>query len=144
MDADDVRQLVLRDHERIREDLGYVRKALLAGDRLALSFSVPALIQHLRQHLDLEDTVLEPVLRRIDAWGEVRAQRLRADHVFQRAELRALEGRIDGEMSRFAEMSQRVRKFVDALERDMEQEERDVLSAELLTDNPVCGDGFAG
>ncbi len=144
MDADEVREMVLRDHQKLREDLGYVRKALAGSDRMALSYSVSVLLQDLRKHLDLEDRMLEPVLRRIDAWGEVRAQRLRADHVYQRAEMRAFESRIDTELSRYPEMSERVRKFADALERDMADEERDVLARELLTDDPRCGDGFAG
>lgn len=75
-------------------------------------------------HVLFEDLFLAPTLEKLDAWGPVRLQRMRADHDRQVELLRALEP--DPAQST-QELARRAREFADLVLADMAAEERDVL-----------------
>jgi hypothetical protein len=99
--------------------------------------SCRALYEKMCAHLDLEDAVLVPALREVDAWGGVRADSLLQHHQAQRQELRVL---LDPENTDVARLSRRLSLIIAELRADMAHEERDILSLNLLRDDVVAID----
>src|SRR4051812_26412913 len=89
-------------------------------------------------HLATEDEILVPLLRDLDAWGEVRVERVESDHEAQRAEIEEL--RKKAEEATPASFAESVLAFSRALRADMAHEEEVSLSRELLRDDPVSLD----
>ena len=87
-------------------------------------------------HIDMEDELLVPALRDIDAWGSVRADMLTQHHVAQRQELRAVLG--DNGESDQRVLATRVGRLIDDLLTDMAHEEREVLARDLLRDDVIA------
>ena len=86
----EVRKRILEDHRALRGVLD--RLEALARGRLQGRESVSdellaqarVLDQRLRKHMDLEEHILVPALRRADAWGPERVERFHAEHQRQR------------------------------------------------------------
>lgn len=136
-----VRRRILEEHVVLREQLATA--AILAdlvldtGDesKVKLSLQAREFYHSLTRHLDLEDLILAPVLRAADAWGEVRAAALAEEHQNQRRHLkRALEQLETGDAGQLARA---IQTFVPSVLEDMEREEEELLTEELLTDNTV-------
>lgn len=142
-----VRARVLAEHAVLRDLIAVVRAAMARADEgsgtiEALRWEAGCLLASLTRHLDLEDALLAPILREIDAWGPVRAARLAADHAAQRRTIARLKHRIDG-METAPALVGTLRPFTDELMRDMEAEERDLLPADLLRDD-IINNTFTG
>src|SRR5512133_2746236 len=97
MTPSQLRQKILTEHSALRVKLGDV-KSLAAKVRYGESGSEPQLRQltvelvtAFRAHVAMEDEELVPLLREIDAWGEIRAERVERDHEWHRAALDKLE-----------------------------------------------------
>jgi hypothetical protein len=89
-----------------------------------------------RAHIDVEEQMLRPLLRDIDAWGPQRVERMLTDHVRQRravAEMLLLANRRRHDASTLARAAC---EFVDDLLADMEHEEHELLPP-LLEDGEV-------
>lgn len=136
----EVRGRILRDHQALRrhlDELAAVTHALRDGDDSAVGHAISLcerLLSELSRHLDLEDAVLAPLLREVDAWGPIRADRLLRHHVDQRAELKAIAERSHAEHAPIA-LAAVLADLIEDLRADMAYEERDVLSADLLRDD---------
>jgi Hemerythrin HHE cation binding domain len=136
------RTLVLAQHARLREIVFDMRSAANAirthprpGADLfeQLRTSIAILDGELHLHLATEEAVVEPVLSRIEGWGRVRLDLLRAEHAHQRAILIALRS---PSLDRDA-LARRAVALADDLLADMGAEERDLLSPELVSDDPI-------
>jgi hypothetical protein len=138
-----VRELIMLEHVHLRQLL----HRTLAAARSVLDGSVSdeeveamralarAALTALVSHTELEDRILAPVLETIDAWGQVRATNLRQEHVAQRLALqRALQAVSEAGPASTALLAASIEDVLLDILRDMEREEDDVLSRELLSD----------
>lgn len=139
----EIRNRVLEDHARLRLLLRAVdslAQRVLNGE-VACAGEMRAagqrLTEKLMRHLDLEDAILVPALRDIDAWGAERARRVSVEHASQRKQVAALDRDLatEGEAGRLAV---ELRDFVTELHADMLAEEESVLDADLLRDDVVA------
>lgn len=135
-----MRARILREHERIRSLLDHMEALagrLAGGDRSTgarLRNWARELASVLRGHLDLEEEILLPAIRRVDALGDARADELLAEH----ADQRELLGRVVDELcssSSDAALAIGVLELVRALREDIVSEERDFLGEVLLRDS---------
>jgi iron-sulfur cluster repair protein YtfE (RIC family) len=97
------------------------------GDFVALVREVAELRETFAAHNQFEEQVLRPILRTIDAFGEVRVAHMFADHV---DEHRALRYRLDAPTSE-------LRATLYQLRAHLAGEERYFLSARVLRDDVV-------
>jgi hypothetical protein len=140
----EVRSQIIEQHRVLRDLL---RRALDATTAtLQHAPGAPSLTEVVRElrtrfvgHLAFEERALVPVLAETDGWGAQRVAELLAEHRQQRAELATLiQGAESGwEAERLALLT---RSLVADLLRDMEEEERGCLSADLLRDDVVSVD----
>jgi len=143
---DDRQKLLTLQHEQLRLLIAALRGA--AGSVLAaVGADTLRLVQRLRRavedlevqfgaHLDAEEAILE----RIDAWGPIRLELLRAEHARQRAVLAAL---------RVAEappyrIALRAASLAEDLLEDIDAEERDLLAPDLRRSECSAYAGSAG
>lgn len=83
-------------------------------------------------HNRFEEQLLRPVLREIDAFGDVRIDRMVADHVGEHRTVRAQLG--DGPTAE-------LRRAIDHLRVHLQAEERYFLSSKVLRDDLVSVEG---
>lgn len=94
-------------------------------------------------HLQYEEAVLVPLLRRADAWGPVRVEELAREHADQRFVIAALLEQAM-ESRDMGELVEEIARFTERLERDIDEEERDLLTAEALGDRIIVVDQTGG
>lgn len=137
-----VRARILEDHASLRRQLKELEQAVdeMHGDPSQCDNVIEIACQILTalvKHTELEDSILAPALREIDAWGSIRATLLLDHHATQRTQLRELV-----EDYERPENPERIARFTLAWIRevraDMAHEEMDVLSAALLKDDPIA------
>jgi iron-sulfur cluster repair protein YtfE (RIC family) len=134
-----VRARILQDHGALRAKLEQLQRLAIeadGGSNAAAERAVKltrALFEELADHLDIEEQVLVPMLREVDAWGELRASELVRHHETQWQELKALRSRADG--SSMLAAAAELAALVVELRRDMLDEDRDVLAADVLRDD---------
>lgn len=138
MDPSEVRRTVLAEHRRIRNALDDLQELAHGGGSTAqLQQACQQLLPSLLDHIDLEDRILVPALREADAFGDVRVDMLAQHHEAQRAELRAAIDALGQPGIDRAAVIAAVRKLVYDLQIDMAQEDRDLLSPDILRDDLV-------
>jgi Hemerythrin HHE cation binding domain len=137
-----VRKRILQEHAALRgklEELSAAVASLASGGTPSTAHALDlaaALYIELRAHIDHEDALLVPVLRDADAWGKVRADQLEQHHAQQRAAFSdtSLRERKDASVSAVAAW---LRNLIEELHADMAHEERELLSVDLLRDDPL-------
>jgi len=133
-----IRKRILREHDALRATLEELSQTIATKDFDAARVTALSrqLGEQLRAHVDHEDALLLPALREADAWGQVRADQLAQHHAQQRAALG--EDQLDTQLrAPRAELATWLRGVIDDLRTDMEHEERELLSVELLRDDPL-------
>jgi len=136
-----VRIRILREHSAIREQLELLEAhsaRLLAGHPgsfVEAQRELQSFHHVLREHIDFEDALLVPALADTDAWGTLRAQKLASHHKEQRQQMEALATRSLSEPP--AGLARLLTGLIDELRTDMNAEEREYLSADLLRDDVV-------
>lgn len=147
MNPSQLRQKILTEHGTLRVKLGDV-KSLAAKARYGEPGSEPQLrqvtlelVKEFRAHVAMEDAELVPVLRDIDAWGQIRAERVERDHEWHRAALDKLErsAQSDGGADLLRGLDTLLQSFLD----DMQTEDETVLHPNLLRDDPISIDQSA-
>jgi hypothetical protein len=145
-----VRAEVLAQHVTIRRRLRTVHRAALrvldSGTGMTtLRDEVLRLAAELSAHLAFEERTLAPLLGTLDAWGELRRERLLDEHARQRAELEAMTASCEqGTPSTLRRFALQVRRLVENLVDDMEAEEATLLHVDLLRDDLIVIDQSAG
>lgn len=142
MDPSRVRTQILQDHASLRQQLSELEVAvdeMLTDQSKTPTVRVLArqILVELTRHTHLEDTILVPVLRTIDAWGSVRSAQLLAHHKAQRAQIQELTELYNLPLQA-QDIALATRTLAMDLRADMEHEERDILSADLLRDDVVA------
>ena len=146
----EVRRLILTEHANIRRLLRRVERAARRIIRVPLVEERDLAIAHqsaltlcavMESHFQLENRLLAPALEALDAWGKVRADRLRAEHREQvellHGFLRALE-RVAQSVPAAPVLASLVQELVDNIRADMQAEEETLLRADLLCDDPTA------
>jgi hemerythrin-like domain-containing protein len=133
-------QRLLRDVERgIKHFL--VRPVAELRELEALQCAVRRLCQVMSGHFALENRLLGPSLENLDAWGKVRAERLRLEHTEQERMLATFlvefEQAAQAPEPVTVSLAATVSRLIDCLRKDMQTEEDSLLHAELLRDDPA-------
>ena len=135
-----VRERVLAEHERLRIVIAEVDRcatAVASGrEELVekLRREAENLYHMLARHIDHEDAVLAPLIRRIDAWGSVRFEQMQRDHKEQREALaRAL---LDLETHDVG-LGKVVQSMTSEILHDMKREEHDLLHPDLWREDLI-------
>ena len=142
MNHEERRQTLHGQHLHLRGVIARVREAALeiVGAEETDSTSLRSLISELRddleRHLTTEEALLGPVLERIDAWGPVRLDLLRAEHAHQRAVLSVLRSDRAAAVPPL-KLARRVLGLLDDIIADMDAEDRDLLDPRVLRDDLI-------
>lgn len=150
MKPSEVRKRVLSEHDELRElleQLERAARAVLQGHASAadeLRERTRSLEERLRAHFELEERILAPALREADPWGPERVERLDEDHVRQRAMLDGLRGAAVHPQRSVLELALLAWGFARLLREDMEEEERLLLSEQLLRDDIIGIEVYSG
>ena len=136
-----VRKIILEEHAQLRTKLAALKDLLTRGEALALRNGFQELAHFFLKHIDQEEKILRPVLKDIDAWGSVRVARMNEEHTLQRKEVDELLHLVSS--GKPSEYQRKIEDFTAELYKDMATEEREVLSPDLLKDDPIIS-GFSG
>lgn len=145
----EVRSLILLEHANVRRLLRRVERSAhrilaspfpLDADLTEAYESAHTLCLVMASELELEDHLLAPALEAVDAWGKVRADRMRVEHAQQtlvlRSYLRALE-RLSASDRAGQVLVALVQQLVDGLQDHLLRDEAHILRADLLSDLPL-------
>jgi hypothetical protein len=142
MSHDECRKTLELQHRQLRALIARVRETALKAlkNDYAASAELHVLVGVLRaeieKHLAAEELLLGPILERVDAWGSVRLDLMRAEHAHQRAVLAVLRSeRADGLPA--ALFAPRVLGLLDDLSADMDAEDKDLLDPRVLRDDII-------
>ena len=137
----EVRARVLDEHGQIRAilaELESLARRALDGDAhngARLRTKAIELYSTLDAHMSLEDALLYPAICDADAWGHMRGEQMKEDHVRQRAVLFQLaEFEFRGDTVALVEA---VRWLATYIRDDMCSEERELLNPDLLRDDVI-------
>jgi hypothetical protein len=142
MDHEQRRTILITQHRALRGLVGNVRASALEvlenglDDSTVLRNLIGDLRTDLERHLSTEEALLGPVLERIDAWGPVRLDLMKAEHAHQRAVLAVLRSDRAGALSAQV-LARRVLGLLDDILADMDAEDRDLLDARVLRDDLI-------
>ncbi|HTO99626.1 MAG TPA: hemerythrin domain-containing protein [Myxococcales bacterium] len=142
MTHEERRQTLHSQHQQLRTVIAGVREAALdivgreGGDSTGLRMRISVLRDDLERHLATEEALLGPVLERIDAWGPVRLDLLRAEHAHQRAVLSLLRSDRAAALPSLG-LARRVLALLDDICADMDAEDRDLLDPRVLRDDLI-------
>ena len=148
MKPSEIRSLVLAEHADLRKCLAEIEAItahVLTGHELGernLREVAFGLCTGLEQHLAMEEALLLPAIREVDAWGPVRADHMQQEHQAQRAALARLLGMASD--AAIVELARTVQAFARTLIEDMKLEEKELLNPNLLRDDVVSIDQFVG
>jgi len=148
MNPSQVRTRILDGHRVLRDQLAKLEGEIdaLARHEAQVESVIEAarwLLAELTAHTQLEDDVLAPALRELDAWGAVRANMLLEHHEQQREDLRRLLSIYDQpqDPQLVAEITL---ALIADIRADMHHEETGLLSAALLRDDLISLDMEVG
>jgi hemerythrin-like domain-containing protein len=148
LSASQVRSLILDEHAVIRDVLEEIDQTLgemtrrVPGSVGRLRAELRTLCDTFLRHLSHEEMVLRPLLAEVDAWGPARVEAMDEEHQAQRIAISSLT-RLTLEQDLDATV-QRVEEFVRRLRADMDGEERQGLSPDVLRDDIMVIDTFMG
>lgn len=123
---------LIRQHDQLRELMDHCEAMAdeldqSQGDPLALTQEIGRLRQSFEDHNKFEEQLLRPVLLSEDPHGAVRIDRMVEDHVNEHMAMRA-------QLATTATAG--LRDIIETLRAHLEAEERYLLTAKVLRDNP--------
>jgi hypothetical protein len=149
MTLSEMREELLGQHRAIREIIEEARECAEQGAAGVLRASttlrgqLERLHDALTQHNAREEELLRHVIRHVDAWGDVRETLLgdhhRGEHIQLVEALDRAVGTTDG-----AEGARQVLGLLQEIVEHMRQEEEQILSPKVLTDDIVIDNSFGG
>jgi hypothetical protein len=143
--ASDVRSEILAQHGALRTfltDAAQTARSAAGGDVAAgrTLFSICARLRsRLERHMAFEEGALVPALRASDPWGVERARRLLEEHVRQRQELSALV-QVSQTEAEARTVAFTLQTLISDVLIDMDHEERELLTPQVLHDDPIVLD----
>lgn len=143
MDPSQIREQILAERERSRRILDDARAIaeLVMERRAEESLELHRIAQELEEAFtdlfDTEQEILDPLLRRVDAWGEERASGLSEYHRRQRVVIRvACAEVIEGRLPAWRAAAE-ILELLESIDEALIESERIYLSADLLRDDLV-------
>jgi iron-sulfur cluster repair protein YtfE (RIC family) len=140
MDLESLREELLEQHYQLKRlistakrlSLQIARGGPVAAPARKLCAVLDELNRTLHAHWEYEETVLQPILRTIDAWGPERVARMERAH---RAEHRAMAGALETASAAAGpkKLATVARAMADELIAHMDDEEKYLLSRNVLT-----------
>lgn len=133
MDPKAVRERILDDHGRLRDQLAAIESLAdrfeKAGAEVGAELREHGLVlcELFASHLSFEDAQLSPILRAIPGRGDALADRLAREHREQRELLRFLVGRLEQESRPTTLVARELASFCEYLREDMAHEEAHLL-----------------
>ena len=127
-------------HTRIRAiitEVDRIAVAVAAGDLEKVPLlreRAGELYRVIADHVGHEEATLIPFLKKIDAWGAVRCEQLRADHINQLETLQRATSDLD---FRGVELGRSVQSMCWEILHDMRREEHDLLHPDLWREEMV-------
>ena len=148
MEPSQVRKRILREHRVLRDQLLRLESELDAlaknpQNKQAVIEAARELMVELTAHTEVEDAILAPALRDIDAWGPVRADMLLDHHREQRQQLRELLAAY-AHNPNLRQVARMTMQLIVDVRADMLHEENTLLANSLLRDDLVAIDMEAG
>lgn len=137
----EVRERILREHDALQRRLLMLDELAVkadGGNRCAGECAAELsgrLFDELADQLDVEEQLLVPLLREMDAWGEVRIDELARLHDQAWQELKALRERAADDGMTARGLADELARLARALRRDLLVEERDLLAPDVLRDD---------
>ena len=148
MTLQDIREILLDQHDALRVKIGEVRRASELWRRGTYSREelrqlLGSLGEQLRAHHACEECSLRDVLPGIDAWGRARADRITETHREEHRDL--LAGLEDAAVCWDEEQgATAIKALLDSMLDHMRDEEKYLLASDALTEDLRFGEGFAG
>ncbi len=139
----EVRALMLRDLEGLRGSLDRVAQAV-KSDQGHLCERIAELHGRLRGFLEHEDVLLRPALEATDFWGPKRLEWMRSEHASHWTAVEDLARAAAHTEVDLVDLAQRAGGLRSDLSRDLDDEERCLLIAEVLQDDVMCQDQSDG
>ena len=143
-----IRNRILHEHGLLRHELQSLETHVHDLERDSAELEAVAaearrLLIRLSDHTRLEDALLAPVLRDTDSWGPKRADTLLEHHELQRAQLAELlaTSGADRDALRMARVTL---DLISEIRADMQHEEQEILTRNLLRDDLVTADTETG
>jgi iron-sulfur cluster repair protein YtfE (RIC family) len=137
-----VRNRVIAQHDFLRGELAdlqqladAVKKGNVRNNVSRLKARVTEFLSRLEQHMAYEELVLEPMLLEMDPARPTLVERMREDHLEQRALFRAFIEDLQGDGPEG--LAQHVRELAQNLFHDIEIEERVLLNPDILRDDSI-------
>jgi acetoin utilization protein AcuB len=129
-------------HQLLEHAVGQAHELLSGageGDREihALRDAARQLYSRLKIHSELENKLLVPVLKQTDAWGPMRAERLLDAHARQMRALEAALMELDDLNQPPQALARHLQALAGQIQDDLAEEERDLLTPELLSDDLI-------
>lgn len=137
-----VRKIILEEHGQLRGKLSQVESLYGTKDPNVLINSIRELLYFFIKHIEHEEQILRPVLKDIDAWGEERVNRMNKEHIQQRKEVNDIEAAMNN--GKIPQIITLTKKFIAELYIDMDSEEKECLSPDLLKDDPITSSNYSG
>ena len=137
-----VRIRALDEYESLRrtvDELDVLADRLLEGGSRAIDEALAGaakLFRELSAYVDLQQLLVLPTIRRVDIWGDIRADALERDHESRRADLKAI-GQAHREPVDPQALASDLREFSRNLRAGLAREERDVLGGDAMRDDVV-------
>ena len=137
------REVLRAQHANLRKTIDVAKAAALKalgqrGGAGELQTAVGSLQRELLAHLADEEKLLSPLLPRLDAWGPLRLELLKAEHAHQRAVLTLLTGHDAWPAP--AVVAGRTLALCEDILTDMTFEERELLDEKVLRDDLILLD----
>lgn len=148
-----VRNVILSEHVHIRHLLDrseeHAQRILSGGgfgefEVLALRGIAYQLYTGVCRHMELENRVLAPALASLDAFGNVRSDRLINEHAEQKVMLERVVAQFDDPSETPAVRAAALMHLIGTLRHDMDIEEQTLLNPDLLRDDTIAEDAEAG
>ncbi len=142
MRPSEVREQILAEHRRVLSLLDSTERcaSLVAegrGDESELRRLAHVLEQVLGELIDEESEILEPQLRDVDAWGDLRARQLERSHRRQRALLATVREIAQARGVEPHMLGAQMLRTIAGIRADLQKEERRFLHPDLLRDDLV-------
>ncbi len=132
-----VRARVLEDHRFLRGQLDGIEVIAASGSRALLRVALVELRASLRSHAALEERILAPALRDADSFGDVRCAQLTEHQRNQASQVESSLVHLMDPGARRSWIVDFVRRRMDDIRADMEEEERTLLDPTMLRDDTI-------
>ncbi len=148
--AGEIRERILAEHDRLRRLIGAIRSVadlIGEGDEElgdSLRVMLVALFRKLKNHMRYEDETLAPLLRDLDAFGEVRVEAFAREHEDQRQQMTEILQTATNHHADGREVAERAIAISERVLNDIEHEEATFLHPDVLRDDIIVADTETG